>query len=107
MLSSLDKKFQSLTICKQRKSNDTYREIVFFNKDIKKWDRLLSGNLGTPVKSKWAAPDKSLNKIARKFGGIRKGQTVYMKEYDNFSILAMLWPWKDKQHTTLKLSMIH
>ena len=107
MLSQLDNKFRSLNIFKERKSNETYREIVFFNKDMKKWDRVLSGKLGAPVKSKWTGTDQALKKITRKFGGIRKGQTVYIKEYDNCSILAMIWPWKDRTHSTLKLSMIY
>ncbi len=107
MLSQLDTKFKSLEIFKQRKASETYREIVFFNKDVKKWDRVLSGKLGSPLKSKWGRPDKSLNKLTRKFGGIRKGQTIYVKEYDDCSIIAMIWPWKDKQHSTLKVSMVN
>lgn len=107
MLSQLDKKFTSLNIFKKRKSTDNYRELVFFNKDTKKWNRILSGKLGNPVKTKWNGYDKSLERLTRKFGGIRKGQTVYVKEYDDFSVVAMIWPWKDKQHSTLKLSLIN
>lgn len=106
MLTQLDKKFNSLTIFKHRKASDTYREIVFFNKDAKKWNRILSGKLGAPVKPKWNRHDKSIDRLTRKFGGVRKGQTIYMKEYDDCSVIAMIWPWKDKQHSTLKLSMV-
>lgn len=107
MLSQLDNKIMSLNIFKKRKTSPTYREVVFFNKDAKKWNRILSGKLGAPVKSKWNGHDKSLERLTRKFGGIRKGQTVYVKEYDDFSVVAMIWPWKDKQHSTLKLSLIN
>ena len=107
MLTQLDHKFMSLNISKKRKTSATYREIVFFNKDVKKWNRILSGKLGAPIKSKWNGYDKSLERLTRKFGGIRKGQTVYIKVYDDFSIVAMIWPWKDKQHSTLKLSLIN
>ncbi len=107
MLERMDQKFKSLDICKSRKSSPTYREIVFFNKDIKKWNRVLAGTLGDPVNSKWNRPEKQVEKMTRKYGGIRKGQTLYVKEYDNFSIMAMIWPWKDKQHSTLKLSLVN
>ncbi len=107
MLTELDNKFTSLNIFKQRKASATYREIVFFNKDVKKWNRILSGKLGAPLKSKWNKPEKSIEKLTRKFGGIRKGQTIYLKEYDDCSILAMVWPWKDKQHSTLKVSLVN
>ena len=107
MLERMDEKFKPLNICKSRKASPTYREIVFFNKDMKKWDRVLTGSLGEPVNSKWKNPEKNMEKMTRKYGGIRKGQTLYIKEFENFSIMAMIWPWKDKCHSTLKLSVVH
>ncbi len=106
MLDRMDEKFKTLNICKSRKASATYREIVFFHKDMKKWDRVLTGSLGSPVNSKWKIPEKNMSKMTRKFGGIRKGQTLYIKEFDNFSIMAMIWPWKDKYHSTLKMSVV-
>jgi hypothetical protein len=106
MLERIEQKLSELAVSKQRKRTDTYSELVFFNKDLKKWDRALSGILGPPMKSKWKKPDENLTAITRGFGGIRVGQTLYYKEFENCKILAMIWPWKDKTHTTLKLSMI-
>lgn len=106
MLDRIEKKLNELTVSKQRKRTDTYSELVFFNKDLKKWDRTLSGILGPPMKSKWKKPDENLSLITRNFGGIRVGQTLYYKEFEDCKIIAMIWPWKDKTHTTLKLSML-
>ena len=106
MLERIEKKLRTLHVSKQRKRTDKYSELVFFNKDKKKWDRALSGILGPPVKSHWKKGDPELNSITRNFGGIRSGQTVYFKEFDDCKVLALVWPWKDKTHTTLKLSML-
>ncbi len=107
MLEFLEQKFESLTISKQRKSTPAYKEIVFFNKDIKKWKKVLSGSLGAPVNASWSSPDKNIQKMTRKFGGIRNGQTLYLKEHNEGWIMAMIWPWKDKKHSTLKLVSIN
>ncbi len=106
MLERIEKKLGELAVSKQRKRTDNYSELVFFNKDLKKWDRALTGILGPPMKSKWKKPDENLTVITRGFGGIRVGQTLYFKEFEDCKVLAMFWPWKDKTHTTLKLSMI-
>ncbi|MBU1169491.1 MAG: hypothetical protein KKD44_07995 [Proteobacteria bacterium] len=106
MLERIENKLNTLNISKIRKKTDKYSELVFFNKDLKKWDRALSGILGPPLKSRWKKPDENLTTITRTFGGIRVGQTLYYKEFDDCKILAMIWPWKDKTHTTLKLSKV-
>ena len=105
MLEKIETKLSELVISKQRKKTGNYSEIVFFNKDIKKWNQTLSGILGPPLKSQWKKPDDNLASMTRNLGGIRAGQTLYYKEFDNCHIIAMIWPWKDKTHTTLKLSM--
>lgn len=106
MLEQIEKKLNELNVSKQRKKTDDYSELVFFNKDLKKWDQTLSRLLGPPMKSKWTKPDDNLVTMTRSIGGIRVGQTLYYKEFEDCKIIAMVWPWKDKTHTTLKLSMI-
>jgi len=41
--------------------------------------------------------------IAAEFGGIWSGQTFYFHSHENRAFFAMLWPWADKEHITLKL----
>jgi len=42
--------------------------------------------------------------MTQKFGGVREGQTLYFTKENGLSKLAMLWPWQDGQHLTLKIA---
>jgi hypothetical protein len=42
-------------------------------------------------------------KVANEFGGVWKGQTFYFQRKETRAMFAMLWPWADKAHVTLKL----
>jgi len=37
------------------------------------------------------------------FGGIMPGQALYYKRQQQEIFFVMLWPWKDGQHTTIKV----
>jgi hypothetical protein len=41
--------------------------------------------------------------IISKYGGIMKGQTLYFMKKGAKVLFAMLWPWNDGVHITLKL----
>lgn len=64
----------------------------------------LEGFFGSPA---WPSPKTKLSlqmeKLIRQYGGIMQGQTLYMENKDKEVVFAMLWPWKDGEHTTLKL----
>jgi len=42
-------------------------------------------------------------KVANEFGGVWKGQSFYFQLKETRPMFAMLWPWADKAHVTLKL----
>ena len=44
-----------------------------------------------------------MNNIIQNFGGIMPGQSFYFTHIDNFPVFAMLWPWGDKEHITVKV----
>ncbi len=49
-----------------------------------------------------------LNGITKKpYGGIRPDQTLYKKVFDKYVLIAMIWPWGDQQHMTLKMPLIY
>lgn len=82
---------------------DNFFEGVIIQQEIDKLNLQLKGLFGEPV-----YPSK--NRLALKvqqsvdgFGGIMPGQTLYYKDLGSDSILAMLWPWKDGQRTTIKV----
>jgi hypothetical protein len=45
-----------------------------------------------------------IQKAIAEFGGIRDGQTLYFGNEDKYSLFAMLWPWQDAEHITLKMA---
>ena len=47
------------------------------------------------------APDAE--KTVEAFGGITAEQTLYFLKENDYSYFAMLWPWSDESHTTIKL----
>lgn len=97
---------EKLEIKRKKKVKEDYLELVIFAKDMTKWSDLLTKLLGSalkPVKKKPSSEDK---KITKNFGGIRPDQTLYRKVFDEFTILAMLWPWRDNKLITLKIPLI-
>ncbi len=42
-------------------------------------------------------------KVAGAFGGVMGEQTLYFLKENDYSYFAMLWPWSDDCHTTVKL----
>ncbi|MCX5699655.1 MAG: hypothetical protein NTX01_08325 [Candidatus Omnitrophica bacterium] len=82
---------------------DNFFEGVIIQQELDKLNVQLKSLLGDPV-----YPSK--NRLAHKvrqtvdgFGGVMSGQTLYYKDLGTDSILAMLWPWKDGQRTTIKI----
>ena len=101
-------------IHEMRTSSDQYEELVFFSKDISDWNEILTEKLGLPVitaekinlddASKEAISSKkdAALKLAKSYGGISKGQTLYYGTYEATVISIMIWPWQDNAHVTLK-----
>ena len=97
-----------------RESSENYEELVFFSKDMSKWNRILTEKLGHPIisaeeieiedssKEILSSKKDAALKHANSFGGISKGQTLYYGTYNSTVILIMIWPWQDKEHVTLK-----
>ncbi|MCH1928123.1 hypothetical protein L6232_25345, partial [Shewanella sp. C31] len=76
---------------------------VILNTDMAEWNKLLEEFLGPPAKAANEKPSKEQKKLTGSQGGIDKGQTLFKKESEGNLIVAMLWPWGDGAHTTLKI----
>jgi len=94
---------KSLQIEEQRAFSDEYSELVFFNKETDQWQSTFTELLGVPLKPHGIKPSKEMKKLTEEYGGIAKDQTLFKKEYDSCTMLAMFWPWQDTIHTTLKI----
>lgn len=100
------KQFVDLKISEQRELSDHYVEIVVLNEEISKWNAILAGVLASAVKPQDTDPSRDDLKIADAYGGIHSNQTLYRKDFDTNVIIAMLWPWGDQVHTTIKIAFI-
>ena len=95
-----------LNTFEKRGTDKTYFEVVLYNKEIDKWVKTISGFLGTAVKPPSAKPTKDDQRITKDLGGIFANQTLFRRDFDNAAIIAMLWPWSDGAHTTLKIALL-
>ncbi len=105
-LKEITEKFSGLGIYDQRTSSDEYSELVFFNEEIDKWNKIFSDILGPPEKPAGENPTEDDQCLAEDHGGIYRNQTLFKKELDDAIVIAMFWPWQDNKHTTLKVIFI-
>ena len=105
-LEDLNKKYSALAIYEERKRTPEYEELVFYKNEMKEWDRVLSEALGQAVKPAGKRPSAADAATAEAFGGIRADQVLYVRELEDAKIVAMIWPWSDGTHATLKVFYI-
>jgi hypothetical protein len=80
-----------------------YGELIFFVEDLPEWETVLHNHFGKPVKCPEEPVTESLMSLTAPFGELFDHQTLYLKENSHRLMLAMIWPWKDLSHATLKL----
>lgn len=103
MIEALYEKFKQLKIDETREVSDDYLELVFYSDDLAMWHEVLKDAFGQPHKPVGEKPTKEISKITKQFGGVFGNQTFYMKKDGGQNIGAMLWPWQDDEHITLKV----
>ena len=105
-LSDVIEKFADLKIHAKRAATDDYYEAVFYSRDTAEWDKVIVNILGFAVKPSKDNPSKEDLRITDAYGGIEAGQTLFKKDFEGHSIIAMFWPWQDQAHTTLKIAIL-
>ena len=105
-LSEIIERCSRLEVAERRHQNETYSELVFYNKEIDEWNRILSEVLGPPVKSAGNKPTKDHVRLTQEYGGILTNQTLFVREFDDVTVMAMFWPWGNGKHTTLKMALL-
>ena len=85
------------------KDSDNYLEAVIVTDEAGELCRVLETFLGPAV---WPSENKlspQIEDAIRGFGGIMEGQTLsFLHQYNN-TVLAMLWPWGNGKHITVKI----
>ena len=95
-----------LDVHEKRFDRDDFFELVFFQKDVSEWQRILSAFLGNPVKPSGKVPTEKDLKITQDTGGIRQDQTLFEKSFENGVVIAKFWPWKDNRLITLRMALL-
>lgn len=87
-----------------RHITDDYGELVVHNSRIAEWDKILGDFLGPPKKPAGVEPSEDDLQMTKDYGGIWINQTLFKKEFEKFTLIAMYWPWQDDVHTTIKMA---
>ncbi len=95
-----------LDVHEKRCEREDLFELVFFQKDVAEWGRILSAFLGPPVKPSGTAPTPKDLKVTERSGSIRIEQTLFDKSFEEGVIIAKFWPWKDGHHITLRMALL-
>jgi len=87
-----------------RINSNKYFEAVLLKNKLPDLTKTLEKIFGAP---KWPS-EKELSgetqEIINGFGGIRDDQSLYFLKQEKDYVFAMLWPWQDGEHITLKIS---
>lgn len=105
-LAIIAKALEHLSVHEKRRATEDFVELVFFNKDLDQWYKIISLFLGTPRKVVGQEPTSEDLQLTSATGGIRVEQTLFEKRVDNGTIIAKFWPWQDNVHTTLRLALL-
>jgi len=105
-LNEILQKIAHLNIEEKRTISEQYSELVFLNKDIEELHKIFAEIFGHPEKERGAKPSKDISNLTKDYGGVRENQTLFKKNETQTIIIAMLWPWGDNIHTTLKMATI-
>ena len=106
ILKEVVEKCSKLGVDEQRCVSDEYVELVFFNKEIEQWNGMLTDALGPAVKPAGTQPTEGDLHLTKDYGGIHDNQTLFKKDFGDAIAIAMLWPWQDETHTTLKIALL-
>lgn len=86
-----------------RCDQDRMLEVVFSKDYIGEAAECLDAIFGSAVFPSKSGLPRQISRDIDDFGGIMPGQTLYYSKNADGIIFAMLWPWRDGVHTTLKV----
>lgn len=99
----IKKEVKNINFDTLRIDRDNYFEAVIVKAELEKLNERLKKFFGD---SAWPSVNRlssQMQEAVRNFGGIMPGQTLYFWDKGSETIFAMLWPWGDGRHTTVKI----
>jgi len=82
---------------------DNLFEAVVVKEELQILVNRLENFFGRPT---WPSKERLSFKVREtvdNYGGIQPGQTLYFRNQQDGDLFAMLWPWLDGNHTTVKI----
>ena len=95
---------KTIPIDQMRREEGGYFECVLTRENIDLLSPILETFFGPPFKPAGDKPSAKASDYTKNFGGIMVQQTLYYAEKDGVAHCAMLWPWNNGLHVTLKMA---
>jgi hypothetical protein len=105
-LGALMEKCKGLDVYERRVDKPEYQELVVFHADLSRWQEFFKTRYGTPAKPMGVEPNDEQLRLTDTLGGIRRQQILFTGREDGRRVVAMIWPWEDKEHVTLKIALL-
>jgi len=96
----------ALGIYEKRDIGDEYCELVLYNNETDRWVEIITDTLGDAVKPPKTKANEEHIRLTEEYGGVYVDQTLFKKEFGDDIVIAMLWPWGDRTHTTIKIALL-
>lgn len=93
---------KGLTLDAIRAENEDYFEAVILKSQLDTLISKLDKVFGLALWPSQAKLTDETKNVIEEFGGVMSGQTLYLLKQDKQVFFAMLWPWQDGKHITLK-----
>jgi hypothetical protein len=101
----LKSQIKSCKFDETRVDNNAFFEAVVGKANLEALNAKLSSIFGPPALPSGNKLSAEANDIVQHHGGVMAGQTLYFTHIDSAPVFAMLWPWGDKEHITVKIGM--
>jgi len=86
-----------------RINNNNYFEAVLLKNNLSDLTKNLENIFGAPFCPSEKELPAQMQEIINGFGGVRGSQSLYFFKEGEYYVFAMLWPWQDGEHITLKI----
>jgi hypothetical protein len=94
---------RALSFEQVRTDTDEFLEAVITVDRLDSLNDILLRFFGQAVKPAGIRPSRELLSYTVSYGGIRQDQTLFYVESEENLQFAMLWPWSDGDHVTVKV----
>ena len=100
----LVKQLKKIPFDEIRKEYEGYFEFVVSVRHLLHLYPIFERYYGVPFKPPGIAPSLKAQSVTKNYGGIQMQQTLYYVDRDGISDCAMIWPWNDGNHATVKMA---